>query len=124
MSNNYNYDLEDRTEEFSKRVIRLCKFLDKNIINIPLINQILRSATSVGANYKEACNATSTKDFIYRIRICLKESKETHYWIKLIIESNPSLKPRLNNLLDEALQLVKIFSASVSKSLKNKDKNN
>src|SRR3989344_5819310 len=81
------YDLEQRTRDFSKSIIRLCKKIPKNVITITLINQLIRAATSIGANYQEANGASSKKDFRNKIFTCKKESKETEYWIELIIET-------------------------------------
>jgi len=74
-----NYDLEERTAIFGENVIDFIKSLEKNEINKPLINQIIRSATSIGANYMEANQASSKKDFKNKIRICQKEANETKH---------------------------------------------
>ena len=73
------YDLKCRTENFGKSIIELVKTLPENYITIPLIDQLVRSATSVGANYCEADNAHSKKDFKHKISICKKESRETKH---------------------------------------------
>jgi four helix bundle protein len=78
-STNRYRDLEDRTTEFAKRIIRLCKELPKDRINNRLVDQIIRSAGSVGANYREANEALGKKDFAHRLRISRKEAKETHH---------------------------------------------
>ncbi len=116
ITNSKQYDLEDRTLEFGKRIIRLCKALPKNTINFRLIDQIIRSGTSMGANYREANETETKKDFKYRIRICRKEGKETIYWLDLIIEANPEFTERIKPLLQEATELVKIFAAILEKS--------
>jgi len=113
-----NYDLEERTLEFSKRVMRLCRALPKTILNEPLISQIIRSSSSVGANYIEANEALSKKDFIHRTKISRKEAKETIYWLNLIIESNKDFESRMNLLLQEAVEIKKILSAIIDKSEK------
>ena len=110
------YDLEERTLEFSKRIIRLAKVLQKNIINYELIKQLIRSGASMGANYREANETETKKDFKYRIRICRKEGKETIYWLNLVIEANPEFEKRINPLLQETTELVKIFAAILEKS--------
>ena len=110
------YDLEERTLEFGKRIIRLCKALSKNTINFKLIDQVVRSGTSMGANYREANETETKKDFKYRIRICRKEGKETIYWLNLIIEANPEFEERIRPLLQETTELVKIFAAILEKS--------
>ena len=110
------YDLEDRTLEFGKRIIRLAKALSKNSINFNLIDQVTRSGTSMGANYREANETETKKDFLFRIRICRKEGKETIYWLNLIIEANPEFADRIKPLLEETIELVKIFAAIAEKS--------
>ncbi len=110
------FDLEPRTLEFSKRVIRLCKVLPKNTINYRLIDQIIRSAGSMGANYREANDALSKKDFVHRMRITRKETKETLYWLNLIIEANPAIEKRMRDLIQECVELKKIFSSIIDKS--------
>jgi len=112
----HKFDLELRTLEFSKRVIRLCKVLPKNTINYRLIDQIIRSAGSMGANYREANDALGKKDFVHRMRIARKETKETLYWLKLIIEANHGFAKRMLNLIQECEELKKIFSSIIDKS--------
>lgn len=84
----YKPDLEERTLEFSKQVITFCKELPKNTVNFKLIDQLIRSATSIGANYREANDSLGKKDFINRLRIARKEAKETSYWLELVKHSN------------------------------------
>jgi four helix bundle protein len=74
-----NYDLEERTAKFGGEIIRFCKTLKQDSINKPIINQIVRSATSIGANYMEANAASSKKDFKNKIHICKKEAQETKH---------------------------------------------
>ncbi|OIO52163.1 hypothetical protein AUJ78_01645 [Candidatus Peregrinibacteria bacterium CG1_02_41_10] len=116
MQNPKLYDLEERTLEFGKRIIHLAKALPKNIINFKLIDQLVRSGTSMGANYREANETETKKDFKFRIRICRKEGKETIYWLKLVIEANQEFKKRVEPLLQETIELVKIFAAILEKS--------
>lgn len=113
---NMVYDLEERTLEFGKRIIRMCKALPKNDISRTLTAQVIRSGTSVGANYREANEGISKKDFLHRIRISRKECKETTYWIELIIEANPELTKRIQPLLSESIELRKILSTILNKS--------
>ncbi len=110
------YDLEDRTTNFAKQVIRLCKLLPKNSMNDRLIGQIIGSAGSVGANYREANDALGKKDFFHRIKISRKEAKETLHWLELIEEANPSLTGNINSLKQEGRELKNIFSAIANKS--------
>jgi len=116
IQNSKHYDLEDRTLEFGKRIVRMCKEISKNISNNVLINQVMRSGTSVGANYREANETETKKDFCFRMRICRKEAKETDYWLKLIVEANPDLDERIKPLIQETQELVKIFAAIIEKS--------
>lgn len=106
-----NYDLEERTAKFGEAVIEFVKNLDKNDINRVLIGQLIRSATSVGANYMEADAAESKKDFFYKIGICKKESKETMHWLRMIAKANPIKSEELRKLWKEAHELVLIFSS-------------
>jgi len=116
IQNSKHYDLEDRTLEFSKRIIKLCKLLGSDVVNRNLANQLIRSGTSMGANYREANETETKKDFQFRIRICRKEGKETVYWIKLVMEANPEIAERLEDLLGETSELVKIFAAILEKT--------
>jgi|SRR3989344_1625393 len=110
------YDLEDRTLEYGKRIIHLCRSLSKDSINNSICSQLIRSGTSLGANYREANETATKKDFAYRMRICRKEAKETVYWLQLVIEANPSLEKRISPLLKETIELIKIFAAIIEKS--------
>jgi len=110
------YDLDERTLAFGKRIIHLAKSLPKNQINSNLISQIMRSGTSVGANYREANETSTKKDFLYRTRICRKEAKETLYWLNLINEANPTFIKRTKLLLQETSELLKIFASIIIKS--------
>jgi len=112
------YDLEDRTLEFSKRLIRLVKALPKNDINFILGRQIIRSGTSVGANYREANETETKKDFQFRLRISRKEAKEIVYWFNLIIEANPHLKERIQPILQESMELLKILATIIKTTKK------
>lgn len=112
---NNKYNLEDRTLEFSKQIIRFCKTLPKETINFKLIDQLIRSATSIGANYREANDALGKKDFAHRIRIARKEAKETSYWLELIKEANPQFAEQSNTLLKECVELRNILSAIIKK---------
>lgn len=111
------YDLEDRSTEFAKRTIRLCKTLPRNLINNSLIPQLIRSAGSVGANYREANDALGKKDFIHRLRIARKEAKETIHWLELVEETNQELKSEMKNIKQEAKELRNILSAIINNSL-------
>ena len=112
----HNFDLEERTLEFTKRIIRLCKKLPRNIINNELIAQLIRSGGSVGANYREANDSLSKKDFSHRIKITRKEAKESCYWLQLLVEANSDFKVEIRLLLIEALELKKIFCSIADKA--------
>jgi four helix bundle protein len=111
------YDLEDRTFQFAKNIALYVKQLPKNISNLKYGKQVVRASGSVGANYIEANEALSKKDFIMRIKICRKESKESAYWLRLIVETNDEkYKQEGIRLFNEAIELKKIFSSILVKS--------
>ena len=116
------YDLEERTKKFSKEIIRCLSKMKINEINRNIISQLIRSATSVGANYCEANGASSKKDFRNKIFICRKEIQETKYWIELLAEASPDSKEALKVLWKESHALTLIFS-KISSSLKETLKN-
>lgn len=114
------YDLEERTAKFGEDIIDFIKTIEKNEINRPLSNQIVRSATSIGANYMEANQAASKKDFKNKIKICQKESNETKHWLRMIARANFHQKNVCEKLWSEAHQLTLIF-AKISNSCENKN---
>src|SRR3972149_6349540 len=105
------YDLEERTARFGEAIIEFVKTLPRDPINSPLISQIVRSATSIGANYVEADGAESKKDFQHKIAICKKESKETKHWLRMMATVNPDRRDECRKLFVEAQELTLIFSA-------------
>lgn len=123
MINNQNtkFDLEERTLNFAKKVIHLCQSLPNNTVNSKLVDQIIRSAGSVGANYREANDALGRKDFLLRLRISRKESKETLFWLDLIGEANPKIKKDITILMEECAQICNILSAIINKVNSKKD---
>ena len=106
--------LENRTFKFGEDVIRLCRKLKADNISSPIINQLVRSGTSIGANYMEANNASSRKDFTNKIFICKKESEETKYWLKMLLSCYPIEENLINELYGECQQLTMIFQKIVS----------
>ncbi|MBU4579740.1 four helix bundle protein [Patescibacteria group bacterium] len=110
------YDLEERTAEFAERIIDFSKKLPQNRITKSLINQIVRSGTSIGANYSEADEANSKKDFINKIAIAKKETKETKYWLRLIAYTLPEFKDEARELWKEAQELNLILAAIIRNS--------
>ena len=112
MENSKQYDLEDRTFNFVQRVRTLVKKLTKSMGNIEDRKQVIRSSGSVGANYIEANESLSKKDFVLRIKICRKEAKESRYWLRLIDMSRESTyEKERQNLAQEAYELTNIFGA-------------
>lgn len=114
--NSKTFDLEDRTKKFAKDISLFCKKLPRTISNIEYIKQVVRSSGSVGANYIEANEALSKKDFVMRIKISRKEAKESVYWLDLIMGTNDKIEEEGSILLKEATELKKIFSAILEKS--------
>ena len=105
-------DLRQRTKTFGLRVIRMWKCLPKTTVAEVLGKQLLRSATSVAANYRAACIAKSDADFYHKIKICQEESDECILWIEYLIEGEILPENKLSALLDEAKQLAAIMTAS------------
>ena len=111
------FDLEERTYQFTKRVVLFVKKLPRTITNIEYGKQVIRSSGSTGANYIEANESFSKKDFNMRIKICRKEAKESAYWLRLIMETNDNkFELEGKELLNEAIELKKIFSSIIEKS--------
>ncbi len=111
------YDLEDRTLAFAKKVRAFAKKIQKSTANIEDGKQVIRSSGSVGANYIEANESLSKKDFIMRIKICRKEAKESRYWLRLIdTYSESELERKRKELIQEAAELTAIFGSILQKS--------
>lgn len=107
---NSKYDLEERTAIFGENIIELCKKAPKTVVTIPIIGQLVKSGTSMGANYCEANGASSKKDFKNKIFICKKEAKETKYWLRMLAKAVEELKEEARKLWQEAQELTLIFS--------------
>jgi four helix bundle protein len=105
-------DLKHRTEQFALRAIKLASSLGPSMTGRTLANQLVRSGTSVGANYRAACRARSKADFISKLGIVEEEADESAYWMELIIEAGLMAEDRVKMLLDEANQLVAITVVS------------
>ncbi|MCK4592122.1 four helix bundle protein [Candidatus Parcubacteria bacterium] len=120
MSNNKNnnFDLEERTAEFGENIIKFAKKIPKNTITIPIITQLIKAGTSVGANYCEADGAESKKDFEHKMGICKKEAKETKHWLRMVATAVSELKEESRKLWKEAQELTLIFSSSINSSKK------
>lgn len=113
------YDLEERTAKFGDAIIEFAKKIPKNAITLPIITQLVKAGTSVGANYNEADNAESRADFKHKISICKKESKETKYWLERVSTAVSELKEEAKCLIREATELNLIFNAIVNTTKKN-----
>ena len=111
-SNNYN--LEERTQKFGEGIIKFCRSLEQDAITRPLISQIVRSGTSIGANYMEANGASSRKDFANKIFICKKEAQETKHWLRMMATCAPGRKEEMRKLWQECQELTLIFQKITS----------
>jgi four helix bundle protein len=109
------YDLEERCAKFGENIIKFCRTIKYDDIARPIIKQIVRSATSIGANYMEANQASSKKDFKNKIRICQKEANETKHWLRMIATACPDKKVPCRLYWQEAHELTLIF-ATISKN--------
>ncbi len=109
------FDLEERTAKFGESVIAFIKTLPNTTILLPLMNQLVRSATSIGANYIEADGAESKKDFFHKIAICKKEAKETRHWLRMIAAACPEKARECRILWSEAQELTLIFFSIVKR---------
>lgn len=117
IKNSKQYDLEERTFKFAKRTRIFIKLLPKTVGNIEDGKQLVRSSGSMGANYIEANESLSKKDFVMRIKICRKESKESIFWLRLIdVNEKGSLEKERGELMQEATELMMIFSSIMRKS--------
>jgi four helix bundle protein len=114
------FDIEDRLIDFAVKMIQITKSLPKTTTGKHIANQILRSGTSPASNYGEAQSAESRADFIHKMKICLKELRETNIWLRIIIKAN-LIKPEsfIENLLDENNQLISIFVTSLKTAKQN-----
>lgn len=119
MSKKQRFDLEERTAKFGEIVITFAKTIPTNTVNRPLISQLIRSATSIGANYMEADGAESKKDFCHKIGICKKEAKETKHWLRMIATGNQDKKLVCRKIWKEAQELTLIFSSIIKNSKNN-----
>ena len=116
---NEEMDLRVRTKRFARRIIRLYSSLSRDTAAQVLGKQVLRSGTSVGANYREACRARSKAEFISKIGDCLKEVDEALYWLELLQKESIVSQRKLSSLLDEANQLVAMLVVSINTSRSN-----
>ena len=115
IQNSKVYDLRDRTLRFAKRIRDYVKNLPKTLSNIEDAKQLIKASGSVGANYIEAEEALSKKDFVMRIKISRKEAKESGYWLQLTEPKDEQIVEK-QELIKEATELMKIFGSIVEKS--------
>lgn len=111
-----NYDLEERTAKFAESIIDFVKCIERTGLNSDIIRQLIRSATSIGANYMEANGASSKKDFKNKIHFCKKESMETKYWLRMLARTIPDRTEQCRQLWKEVHELTLIFSKIASSS--------
>ena len=107
--NGHPYDLEERTALFGEAVISFAKRVPRDVVTLPLISQVVRSGTSIGANYCEADDAVTKKEFRKNIGTCQKEAKETKHWIRMIVAAESSMKESARSPWQEAKELHLIF---------------
>lgn len=117
-----NYDLEERTAKFGEVIIDFCKAIRQDAISRPLIAQLVRSVTSIGANYMEANAASSKKDFQNKIFICKKEAQETKHWLRMLAQFDQNKREEIRKLWKEVQELTLIFQ-KITSSLKRKIEN-
>ncbi|MBI4225062.1 MAG: four helix bundle protein [Candidatus Sungbacteria bacterium] len=113
--NSKQYDLEERTAKFGEAILLFTKRIPKTVVTTPMISQLVRSGTSVGANYCEADDAESKKDFVHKIGICKKEARESKHWLRMIAVACPELTTECRALWQEAKELNLIFNAITKK---------
>ena len=109
------YDLEERTAKFGESIIKFCRKLDMDDVTRPLVRQLIRCGTSVGANYCEADDAESRADFKHKIGICKKESREVKHFLRMVVTAVPSIRSEARLLWTEAKELNLIFNAIFKK---------
>lgn len=109
-----SYDLEERTARFGEEIINLCRSISPDNIVNPLVNQLVRSGTSIGANYMEANAASSKKDFRNKIFICKKEAQETKHWLRMKASYVPDMKEDIIKIWQECQELTLIFNKILS----------
>ena len=113
--------LRNKSKEFSKSIVFLCRKMKQNGVEGALINQLLRCGTSVGANIHEAQYAQGTKDFISKFEIALKECNESEYWLELLYETNSISKTEFDEFQNKCIELRRMLVSSVT-TLKEKSK--
>lgn len=115
IDNDKKYDLEERTAKFGEAVIKFCREVPRGPITDPLVTQLIKCGTSVGANYCEADDAESRDDFRHKIGICKKESREAKHFFRMIVVAVPDLREEAGSLWQEAKELNLIFNTIYKK---------
>ncbi|HSH31178.1 MAG TPA: four helix bundle protein [Candidatus Saccharimonadales bacterium] len=113
------YDLEERTTRFGEDIVVFARIIPKDVVTLPIINQLVKAGTSVGANYCEADDAESRRDFIHKLGIAKKEARETSYWLRVLAMAVPELKDETQGLRQEAKELNLIFNAIIRSADRN-----
>jgi len=116
LPNKPKFDLEERTTNFARKIVKLCKSLPRNPINDRIVGQLVGSSGSIGANYREANDALGKKDFVMRLKISRKESKEAAHWLILLADANVERTVDIKELESEANEYKNIFSAIINKT--------
>ena len=111
-----DFDLAERTALFGESIIAFARDIQRDDVTGPVIRQLVRSATSIGANYVEADEAGSHNEFRYRVSVCCREARETQYWLRMLVAANAIYKDSARSLWQEANELTRIFGAIHRKS--------
>lgn len=120
--NQYTIELQNRTRNLATSLFKIIKTVKIDLLNKNIISQLLRSITSIGANYNEALESESKDDFIHKLSICKKETSETIYWLQLLLETNQDISNKLLFIQIESNELLKIFASSIATTKRNKSK--
>lgn len=112
-------DLGRRLEKFAEDSLALARKIPRNDVTRPIITQFVKASTSPGANYQEACEAESAKDFVHKMKLARKELKEAHYWLRLLHRICEELRKEITRLGKESTELIKIITSIISKFPKN-----
>lgn len=105
------FDLEERTAVYGESVIQFCQNLPRTAITKPLISELVRASTSIGADYCEADESATKREFRYRVSLCRRESRETRHWLRMLVAAIPDTKEGARLHWKEANELTKIFAA-------------
>ncbi len=118
--NHYTIELQSRTKSLAISIIKIVQSIKIDLANRNIISQILRSSSSIGANYNEALESESKDDFVHKLSICKKEARETLYWLDLLLTTNPNQLKQIEVLIQETTELVRIFAATIATTKRNK----